>query len=289
MASNVPSELHTSLDGPKWAAPSSTRRSQFHATDAPAKPCSNPDTVQVAHLQSASRRLFSQSASSEQSSSEQSSSEHSVSREDQSSSDDHQDGAVTPPPPARSADIDTSFFGDLAPRVPPPAFLQDLRTLGQTAAVIASGIAGTVVQSISSHSQSRSDSPSQARSESPSQSQYSDSTQSDSLSPFPDPSPLPAHSVSPPPPTPSPIMPTTLPQSKDIKLKELREFNGNPAQLTFFDTNIRDTLDRWDTPAYHGGCITGNIGGRPLCIVTPAYPLYPQGSSWSDNPNQPLR
>ena len=53
-------------------------------------------------------------------------------------------------------------------------------------------------------------------------------------------------------------MPTTLPQSKDIKLKELREFDGNPAQLTFFDTNIRDTLDRWDIPAYHGGWVTGN-------------------------------
>lgn len=53
-------------------------------------------------------------------------------------------------------------------------------------------------------------------------------------------------------------MPTTLPQSKDIKLKELHEFDGNPARLTFFDTNIRDTLNRWDIPAYHGGCVTGN-------------------------------
>lgn len=53
-------------------------------------------------------------------------------------------------------------------------------------------------------------------------------------------------------------MPMVLPQSKDIKLKELCEFDGNPAQLTFFDTNIRDTLDRWDIPAYHGGCVLGN-------------------------------
>ena len=53
-------------------------------------------------------------------------------------------------------------------------------------------------------------------------------------------------------------MPTTLPQTKDIKLKELREFDGNPAQLSFFDTNIRDTLYCWDVPAYHGGCVIGN-------------------------------
>ena len=51
---------------------------------------------------------------------------------------------------------------------------------------------------------------------------------------------------------------TPLPQSKDIKLKELREFDGNLAQLTFFDTNIRDTLDRWDIPAYHAVCVTGS-------------------------------
>ena len=53
-------------------------------------------------------------------------------------------------------------------------------------------------------------------------------------------------------------MPTTFTQSKDIKLKELREFDCNPAQLTFFEINIRDTLDRWDIPAYHGGCVPAN-------------------------------
>lgn len=83
------------------------------------------------------------------------------------------------------------FVQDLIPPVPPAALLQDLRYLGQTVAIIASGIAGGASDIVHSYSfQSESQSQHSDSTDSQSQSQQSDSTDSshstNSQSPSPD-------------------------------------------------------------------------------------------------------
>ena len=283
---NVPLELRTGLDGPKWAAPSGARRSQSRPsqsrlTDAPSKPRSaRPGAVQ-APLQSTSRRLFSQSSQSTLSASSTPSASSTSGREDNGNLSD---GSDTPRPSRHSsvsgADIgNQSFVQDLVPRPPPAALVQDLRHLGQAAAVIASGIAGSASRIVHSYSQSQSQSlssshqsPSHSRSQSPSHSR-SQSPQSGSHSRPHSHPPSPARSGStpsgppssppdsdtPPPVPPPPIMPTTLPDPDRIgNLKEIKEFNGSPADLSLFATQVRNALRRKDIPAYNGGCVSGD-------------------------------
>ena len=263
-SSGLPPELRTSLDGPKWAASSGSRRSQSRVTDAPKKPCGalfSSGQQSGAHLQSSSRRLFSQPS--------QSAPSPSSSRVDES------DGADTPRPSRHSSVVDAdvgnqSFVLDLAPRPPPAALVQDLRHLGHVAAVIASGIADSASRIM--HSYSQSPSQSQSTTQSPFQSQSTTQSPSQSLSTTQSPSrsPSPARSSpdrepTPPPPTPPlppipPPMPTALPDPDRIgNLKEVKEFNGSPADLSLFVTQIRNALRRKDIPAYYGGCVTGDI------------------------------
>jgi len=65
-------------------------------------------------------------------------------------------------------------------------------------------------------------------------------------------------SLSSPPPSPLPIMPTVLPKARDINLSEVSSFDGSPANLSLFDTHIRNALKRWDIPLYHGGTFIGS-------------------------------
>ena len=54
------------------------------------------------------------------------------------------------------------------------------------------------------------------------------------------------------------VMSTTLPLPKDINLKDVDRFDGTFANLSLFDTNIRNALEHSDIPVYYGGCVTGN-------------------------------
>ncbi|RPB21379.1 hypothetical protein L211DRAFT_889885 [Terfezia boudieri ATCC MYA-4762] len=51
---------------------------------------------------------------------------------------------------------------------------------------------------------------------------------------------------------------TKLPKPKDIVLKEVKDFDGSPANLSLFDTQIRNALNKLDIPAYYGGSVSGN-------------------------------
>lgn len=54
-------------------------------------------------------------------------------------------------------------------------------------------------------------------------------------------------------------MATVLPLPQAIKLKEVNKFDGSPADLSLFDTQIRNSLECLDIPAYHGGCVLGTV------------------------------
>ena len=51
---------------------------------------------------------------------------------------------------------------------------------------------------------------------------------------------------------------TLLYPDRISNLKEVTEFNGSPADLSLFDTQIRNALHRKDIPAYNGVCVTGD-------------------------------
>lgn len=51
---------------------------------------------------------------------------------------------------------------------------------------------------------------------------------------------------------------TVLPLAKDINVKDVKDYDGSPADLSLFDTQIENALDRWDISAYCGSCVTGN-------------------------------
>ena len=53
-------------------------------------------------------------------------------------------------------------------------------------------------------------------------------------------------------------MDTILPLPQRIKLKAVDHFDGSPALLSLFDTQIHNTLDCLDIPVYHGGCVSGS-------------------------------
>ena len=53
-------------------------------------------------------------------------------------------------------------------------------------------------------------------------------------------------------------MATVLPLPSAIKLKEVNKFDGSPADLSLFDTQIRNSLECLDIPAYYGGCVQGS-------------------------------
>ncbi|KAF8420017.1 hypothetical protein BGX38DRAFT_1272351 [Terfezia claveryi] len=55
-----------------------------------------------------------------------------------------------------------------------------------------------------------------------------------------------------------PAMVTRLPKPKDIVLKEVKDFDGSPANLSLFNTQIRNALNKLDIPAYYGGSVSGN-------------------------------
>ncbi|KAF8442690.1 hypothetical protein BGX38DRAFT_1144067 [Terfezia claveryi] len=55
-----------------------------------------------------------------------------------------------------------------------------------------------------------------------------------------------------------PAMGMRLPKPKDIVLKEVKDFDGSPANLSLFDTQIRNALNKLDIPVYYGGSVSGN-------------------------------
>lgn len=52
---------------------------------------------------------------------------------------------------------------------------------------------------------------------------------------------------------------TVLPLPKDINVKDVKDYHGIPADLSLFDTQIENALDRWDIPAYYGRCATRTV------------------------------
>ena len=54
-------------------------------------------------------------------------------------------------------------------------------------------------------------------------------------------------------------MATVLPLPKDINVNDVCHFDGTPAGLSLFDTQIENALDRWDIPAYSGGCVSSDM------------------------------
>ena len=285
-SSRVPRELRSDLDGPKWA-PSGARRSNSRAPlalpPAPRKP--RAQFVRGTSVPSATRRLYEETPTSRESCRS-------------GDADSCDDDAPTPRPAAHASDRvagDRSFVQDLVPRAPPFSLLQDLQTLGQAAADIAGGIAQRVSQRLpgpdstgllvdyaagtptapsgAASSSGRESPAASACDPSPSERSASVSTtrddpiQPDSPTPSshssdsPDPGPPPS-GPPPPGPLPPPIvnMPTSLPDPDRIgNLKEVKEFNGSPADLSLFDTQIRNALRRKDIPAYNGGCVTGDV------------------------------
>ncbi|KAF8456011.1 hypothetical protein BGX38DRAFT_1266887 [Terfezia claveryi] len=56
--------------------------------------------------------------------------------------------------------------------------------------------------------------------------------------------------------TSSPCLPCRQP--KDIVLKEVKDFDRSPANLSLFNTQIRNALKKLDIPVYFGGSVIGS-------------------------------
>ena len=54
------------------------------------------------------------------------------------------------------------------------------------------------------------------------------------------------------------VMTTRLPHPKDIKVKEIRSFDGSPSNLDNFDNSVKQMLHGNYLPLYYGGTVQGN-------------------------------
>ena len=64
-------------------------------------------------------------------------------------------------------------------------------------------------------------------------------------------------------------MPAVLPKARDTNLKDVTTFDSSPANLSLFDTQIRNALNRWDIPVYNGSSLVGNEeDGFTFCAAT---------------------
>ena len=153
----------------------------------------------------------------------------------------------------RSFSADRSFLQDYIPR---PGLARDLARAASSAA---SSVVHVVAQRVAQQAQS--ETPSYRHSESvdpPRQTQdpsSSPSSQTSSSSSWRE------REHNRPPErnrSPAPAMATVLPLPAAIKLKVVNKFDGSPADLSLFDTQIRNSLECLDIPAYYGGCVQGS-------------------------------
>lgn len=253
---SVPPKLRSSLDGPKWTAPTTrgrTRDRESHNRGLSAAPSKSvrqysvtrdlsaapvkfvrQSSVDQNHLKDSVRRLFDTSSSSSLSPVPTSA--------DSSSSDAESDAGSTP-----RASRNSSFLSDLVPRT---------ELLREVVHHVSHSLLGS--QSLIGRGESPDPEP-------PHDSRQPSYGNSRSASPDPDPPAAPTPPNDPPPPGPSPrlrsatpIMATVLPKPKDIVIKAVKPFDGTPSALSSFDTQIRDTLAGLDIPVYYGGCVSGN-------------------------------
>lgn len=249
---SVPPKLRSTLDGPKWAPPDSKRgrapTQEFSA--APVKPRRRASSAVSAQLGSSARRLFApaESASSSVPTSGSESDSDVTPRPSRSHS-------VASPRPSRSpsveGDVDTerSFLDDFVPRT---ELFQDLLHRGASLAGRAlTGIVNPPCRSSSPPSSSGCTPPG-LRNSPPAFSPPRLSSSSSPSSSSPPSSPRLLHSA-------LVTMVTVLPLPKDINVKDVKDFDGSPADLSLFDTQIENALDRWDIPAYSGGCVSGDV------------------------------
>ena len=256
---SVPSALCSTLDGPRWAPPPAGRgrtRSQSCDTSAPVKPLSfELSAASQASLQLSSRRLFASDS--------------------EDGDDPDSDLDVTPrlsqPNPLASiaSQIDptvsvsfprispdpvnsTSFLRDFLSQGPPRQLARDLHGIARGAASVASAGAALASRVFpTSHSSSVSSlqpSPPSRRSPSPAGSP----SLARSLSPARTPSLGPPRDS-------MPMAATILPLPSAIKLTRVDRFNGTPADLSRFHTQIHDTSDTLDVLTYFGECVTGSV------------------------------
>ena len=263
---SVPPELLSTLDGPKWAPPGSSRRGRAPTQEAsgsaaPVKPRPRASSAVSANLGSSARRLFGPAVAPSSSTSPSSS--------EASFSGSGSDSDATPRPSrshsiASAADPEHSFIDDFVPRT---ELFQEL--LHRGASLAGRAIAGVVNPPHSSSSPSSASSlgfatpevdiPPPKRDPPPSLSPSSGSSSSSSSSGSVSPGPGPRHPPLRPVHSPRAPMATVLPLPKDINVKDVKDFDGTPADLSLFDTQVENALDRWDIPAYTGGCVSGDV------------------------------
>ena len=206
----MPPELHTTLDGPKWAPPDLPKRGRapvLASSAAPVKPRPRASSTVSAKLGSSARCLFDPVSSSPS---------------EASCSSSESDSDATPRPSrshsiASAAATERSFIDDFVPRT---ELFQDLLQRGAS-------LAGRAITGSSSSGSSSGFSPPRLGNN--------------------------------PPPFLRVPMATILPLPKDINVKDVRDFDGSPADLSLFDTQIENVLDRWDILAYSGGCVSGDV------------------------------
>ena len=262
----MPPELLSTLDGPKWAPPGSSRRGRAPTQEAsgsaaPVKPRPRASSAVSANLGSSTRRLFGPAVAPSSSTSPSSS--------EASFSGSGSDSDATPRPSrshsiASAADPEHSFIDDFVPRT---ELFQEL--LHRGASLAGRAIAGVVNPPHSSSSPSSASSlgfatpevdiPPPKRDPPPSLSPSSGSSSSSSSSGSVSPGPGPRHPPLRPVHSPRAPMATVLPLPKDINVKDVKDFDGTPADLSLFDTQVENALDRWDIPAYTGGCVSGDV------------------------------
>ena len=264
----MPKELQSSLDGPKWVS-SSSRHSRSKNVSAPIKP--KPQFRQQSGLGSSARRLFPTqpdrasdtvivrpASDTELRGDDATADSSSVGDENESDwlSTVADDGDDATPRPSRSASLghsrsvsrEHSFFSDFVPQPPVPGLVNDVCTVVNAVTRKGVSLASALVTGAPS-------SPSLSGSADTPPPFSSPQFSSPPASP-PSPPPLPP---SPPPPSPPSGMATVLPLAKDINVKDVKDFDGSPANLSMFDTQIENALDRWDIPAYYGGCVSGDV------------------------------
>lgn len=151
---------------------------------------------------------------------------------------------------------DLSFFGDFFPQAPTAGLVNDIRTVVNDVAQTGVSIASALVKGPSNSPPPSNTPPPVIPPSSPLNTPLPHNPPSQSPTP-PPPSlpPAPPFSPSPPPMATA----TVLPLPKDINVKDVKNFDGSPANLSMFDTQIENALDRWDIPAYYGSCVSGDV------------------------------
>ena len=255
----MPKELQSSLDGPKWIS-SGSCHSRSKNISAPIKP--KPQFRQQSGLGSSARRLFPNrpdwasdtinvrpasgtDLGRDHANAESSSvGDESVSNESDwlsTVADDNDDDSATPRPSRsvsqyRSVSRDHSILSDFVPHPPVASLVSDVRSVVNVVTRTGVSLASALVK------------------QAPGSNSPSPSGSAEPPPPFSPPrfSSLPPSSLSPPPPRPPlqpllsrpPVMATVLPLAKDINVKDVKDFDGSPANLSMFDTQMENALDR---------------------------------------------